>query len=238
MLIDLMATDRMTSYNVDLAQIIGLHPAIYLSELINISKKATKKGKLFDEEYFIVDRAYITERTTFSKEEQESIEKSLANIGVIHIGKMDDSLSVDTNVLLSIFEVNKKDALTLAKIVKTKPKTKKEQICENLKTNIYATNQELVDAYASWIESVLSKSGWMSKEAVISGQQVVDKYANGDLDLALKIISIASVNGYRDMNWAVGSFDKNYRVEFYKEREQYARQDLFVAPTVTKDEVF
>ena len=40
MLIDLIRTDNYVSFNVQLAHIVGLHAAIYLSELLNINSKA------------------------------------------------------------------------------------------------------------------------------------------------------------------------------------------------------
>ena len=46
MLLDLLSTDNLVNYNVKIAQIMGLHTAIYINELINISNKAIKKKKL------------------------------------------------------------------------------------------------------------------------------------------------------------------------------------------------
>ena len=238
MLIDLLATDKTGSYNVDLAHILGLHSAIYITELININKKAIKKQKLIDGDYFVIDRDYIKSRTTLSNTEQREIEDSLCNISVLERGFQKDSCRVNIDALVSLFECNKSDIQHISKIAKVKAPTKAEKIRDNLKVNIYATNQELRDAYEAWIDSVYSRCGWMAKEAIIVGQEVVDKYAKGDLDVALKIISIATVNGYRDMNWAVSGFDKNYRVEFYEQRNKYVHNDLFSSPTVSKAEVF
>ena len=41
MLIDLLSTDNLANYNIKIAQVMGLHSAIYINELINISNKAT-----------------------------------------------------------------------------------------------------------------------------------------------------------------------------------------------------
>ena len=69
MLIDLLSTDNLANYNVKIAQVMGLHSAIYINELINISNKATQKNKLVSDKYFILDRKYITKRTNLSVEE-------------------------------------------------------------------------------------------------------------------------------------------------------------------------
>ena len=82
MLLDLLSMDNYVSYNIKVAEILGLHPAIYLSELMNINDKAIKKSKT-KENYFTVDRSYITRRTTLSKEEQLKIDKQLFEIGLL-----------------------------------------------------------------------------------------------------------------------------------------------------------
>ena len=49
MLFDMLSTDMYVSFNCKLAQRIGLHTAIYVTELLNISRKAYLKGKLYNE---------------------------------------------------------------------------------------------------------------------------------------------------------------------------------------------
>ena len=83
MIVDLLATDNMVSYNVKIANVMGLHTAIYLTELINISLKAERKKKLVADKYFLIDRKYITQRTTLSVEEQITIEQKLSKVEVI-----------------------------------------------------------------------------------------------------------------------------------------------------------
>ena len=58
MLLDVFDNDNSISINYKTIQIFGLPTAVYLTELINIYKKATRKNKL-DNEYFKVDRNYI-----------------------------------------------------------------------------------------------------------------------------------------------------------------------------------
>ena len=59
MLLDLLSLDNYVSYNIKVAEILGLHAAIYLSELMNINDKAIRKSKTKDN-FFTVDRKYIT----------------------------------------------------------------------------------------------------------------------------------------------------------------------------------
>ena len=46
MLIDLINTSNYVSYNIKLAQLLGLKEAIYLSELLNINDKAIRKNEI------------------------------------------------------------------------------------------------------------------------------------------------------------------------------------------------
>ena len=73
MLIELLSTSNYVSYNTKLAQLLGLHASIYLSELMSINDKAIRKDKT-SESSFVLDREYMTKRTTFDIEEQLEIE--------------------------------------------------------------------------------------------------------------------------------------------------------------------
>lgn len=59
MLLDLLSQNNYNSYNISLAKIIGLHPAIYVNTLLSINSKAISKQRLTNEEYFCIDRNYV-----------------------------------------------------------------------------------------------------------------------------------------------------------------------------------
>lgn len=219
MLVDLLSTDCQVSYNCNLAQVIGLHASIYVTELINISRKAAQKKKLFDDKYFVVDRAYITTRTTFDIPEQQAIEKSLSGLNIITFGPIANSLHLDLDILSGLMigdEDIQEKARKAAQGLNTKAKsmTNKQRCALEMKKHIYTTNSELYSAYSEWIDAVCDKLGWMSQKAVTVGQQAVDNYAKGDLDVALKIIELATTGGYRDMTWAINSFENDYKSKF------------------------
>lgn len=215
-LFDLLSTDMYNSYNCVLARTLGLHAAIYLSELININRKAIEKQKLV-QDFFTVDRKYVEQRTTLSKQEQLSLDQDLAKLGIISIGESVNALQVHTDTLTGIMLNDTEQLPSKVLIKESKDKlSKKELILENLKANIYTKNTELQGAYSSWVSTIYNKQGWMSKKSVLMAQQTVDQYAKGDLDLALMIISLADSNGYRDMTWAINLFEKNYKKEFQR----------------------
>ena len=217
MLIDLLSTSNYAHYNIKLAHIIGLEGAIYVNELLNINEKAVRKSKL-KEGAMKLKRSYITQRTTFSTTKQLEIENRLVEIGLIIRDELEpDLLSVDIGILTSLImaedEALVKDISKIAKKKSSKPLSKSEEDLIKLKNIIKVENDELRRAYYEWIETMYLKQGWLSQKAIGLAQYAVDKFADHNLDVALKIIEIASVNGYKDMEWAINKYKANYAVQ-------------------------
>ena len=220
MLIDLLSTSNYVSYNVNIANLLGLKMAVYLSEIMSINSKAIHKRKTDSNNGFILDRDYITIRTTLTKNEQLELDKTLAELGVLE--SKDSYLNLDINKLTSILMSDSKELVQdVKRLVNRPPKpTKKQAIADSLKGSIVTTNEELIQAYSEWIDSVISKSNWMSKKSVVEGQRIVDSVSNHNLDTALKIVNIATVNGYRDMTWAVDIYKKQFSLRITEEPKQ------------------
>lgn len=212
MIADIIATDNLIQFNIQLAHLIGLKAAVYVSEIINIQNKAIRKKKIKDG-YFELNRKYLTDRTTLNVTEQKEIEKDLASIYVIKKDGDSDKISLDVNTLANILitpdDDLKKVVSKVAKLKDTKQNIKEIKIRQELKNYIDTTNDELRQAYEDWIDSVFDKEGWMSKSAVQQAQKIVDSASDRYLDIALAIVNIASINGYRDMTWAVNAFRKD-----------------------------
>ena len=221
MLIELLSTSNYVSFNVKLADILGLHAAIYVSELMNINDKAIRKDKM-NESSFSLDREYVKKRI---------IEKPTndVNMVVLNINVLTTLMMSTDNELLENVE-----QLVKLKNKKNKP-TKAEAIRQNLKTSIVATNMELIEAYSDWIDAVYAKQGWMSKKAVTLGQTVVDNFSKRDLDVALAVISIAAMHGYVDMQWAINKYSEQYKV---KREISYLPKSTNVTPVELSSEVF
>lgn len=218
MLIELLSTSNYVSYNIKLAELLGLHAAIYISELMNINDKAIRKNKLNDN-YFKLTRQYITKRTTLDEKEQLEIEQNLLKLGILEKGENDDDLSLNITTLTTLMMSTDEQLLdNVKKLTKLKTKTPKatkgEKIKEELKTNVVTSNEELREAYYDWIDAVYAKQGWLSKKAVVCAQSRVDEFSKRNLDVALKLIEIASINGYRDMEWAINKYNSQFNVSY------------------------
>ena len=225
MLLDLLSVDNYASYNVKVAQIFGLHPAIYLNELLNINEKAVRKSKITGESTFTIDRAYIEKRTTLTKAQQLEIDETFKEIGLLKVDESNQNMmSLDITTLTSIMSEGKefiKELKLMTKRISKTRRTKDEIIKEELKNHIQTDNPELYEAYCDWIDAVYAKQGWMSARSVKVAQQDVDNYSNRNLDVALKIIEIAAVRGYREMEWAINVYKQDYEPTF---RLKYSRE--------------
>lgn len=219
MLIELLSTSNYVSYNIKLAELLGLHAAIYISELMNINDKAIKKNKL-DQEYFKLDRSYITSRTTIDASEQLEIEENLLKLGILERGESDDLILLNITTLTTLMMTT--DEELIDKIKKSKKRksrsgsksTKADKIKENLKANLRVQNSELRQAYEGWIDAIYDKQGWMSVKCVTVAEDTVDEFSGRNLDIALKLLEIASIHGYRDIQWAINMYNKQYSVSY------------------------
>ena len=80
-----------------------MHTAIYITELLNISRKAYLKSKLYKEKFFKIDRNYIKERTTLSKKEQKELDDILINLNILQIDESSkDLLCVDADAITGV----------------------------------------------------------------------------------------------------------------------------------------
>lgn len=198
-----------------MAELLGLHQSIYLSELMNINDKAIRKEKL-NKSAFNLDREYIANRTTLSVEEQLDIDSHLIKLGILE-KPSDDSIILNLNVLTTLMMSADEELITnVKKLVKIKDKSKKrtkaEAIRDNLKSGIVTTNPELIDAYSDWIDAVYAKEGWMSAKAVKIGQETVDRFSNHNLDVALDLLAVAALHGHRDISWSIPKYKEQYMI--------------------------
>lgn len=217
MLIELLSTSNYVSFNSKLAEMLGLHAAIYVSEVMNINEKALRKSKVKDD-FFVLDREYLEKRTTIKKSEQLDIEENLCKLGVMARGETQEALCLNISMLATLMMGVDDELIDKAKKLKKKKTpsklSKEEQIRENLYKNISTTNEELLSAYKSWIDSVILKHGCISATCVQVAQREIDKASGRNLDVALQILEIAAVNCYRDIQWAINKYNAEFKVSY------------------------
>ena len=224
MLLDILCSDNYEMFNVKLAKVVGLQGAVYINVLLNIQQKATKKEKL-EEGYILLDRKYVKERTSIDEDVQRELDENLSKLRLIH-RKDDDRLFIDVEALSAltleedegvIKDINEV-ATRVKKAVHNRGMTQRQRQAESLKGYLVCSNLELLNAYKGWVDGVYANpKGFLSKRAIEIFQRGVDDFAKGDLDLALKIVEIATVNGYRNVDWAIELFNKDYARDFFRQ---------------------
>lgn len=242
MLLDLLRSDNYLMINIDFIKIFELRTAVYLSYILNTMHKTIDNNK-----YFEINRDDIFEITSLSFEEQVTIEDKLIEVNlltrqeeiasnsIIHLfldvaGLVNLVANGDEKLLEKVKKLTK-----LPKTLKTGKLSNRQKTAMGLKYCVKAPNQELLTAYQNWIDGVYANpNGFLSTTAIAAFQRNIDEYAKGDLDLALKIIEIATINGYKDATWAINLFEKDYKRNWQKTHTQPVRS----RSTIDKGEVF
>lgn len=212
---DIFNQDNSITINYKAITLFGLNTAAYLTLLISIYRKATRKNKL-DNDFFKLDRSYIQELLGMSVEEQLVCDGNLLKLSIIRKSPDDPNrIKVDLKLYLSL--LNDDDLKLIDEVRKsmkvTRPKGLKQsqrQIqINNLKDCIQCSNYELLTALRDWVDGVYANpKGFLSRASIKVFQDTLNNYTKGDLDLALRIVRIATVQGYRDCNWAINVYEK------------------------------
>lgn len=214
MLLDLLSTDNYVSFNIEIAKTVGLHAAIYLSEVIRISEKANRKQCFTDDGFVLLDREYIEKRTTIKPKEQLDIDKVLLPLKIITKPKPDSNECLFNAEVLASLIMGKDESLDkgIKNIIIKNSKSqtsKRDYQRDMMKKFITVQNEELKEAYYKWIDGVYANpKGFLSGGAIETFMKVIDNFSDHDLDVALELLSIATVGGYRDATWAVERYKK------------------------------
>lgn len=218
MLIELLNSKNYISYNIKTAQIFGLNTAVYIAELLSIYEKATTKYRVVDKEYFKLDRKYLFTRTTLSIEEQLRIDAKLMQVGILS-KHQDNSDVLKMNIILYASIVTSDDVVLLEDLSKKlgglakkdQKESKRQAIITTLKNSIQCSDYELLTALRDWVDAIFAspKGNYLSKASIKLFQEKLNEYTKGDLDLALRLVQIATIQGYRDCDWAIRVYEKD-----------------------------
>lgn len=216
MLLDLLSSSNQLSFNIKVAQLVGLNSAVYLSELMAINEKAIRKNKTHNVnglDFFKVDRKYIAERTTIAVGEQYKLDNNLSKNKIIQIcAENVDTIYVDINMLCVLLG-GKVDESIISEIKATNKKkgqTKEEKLAalkQRRLAEIKTTSVPLREAYANWIEAGLTRYGGsnFNNNVVRNCEQQIDDFAKGDFNVALAVIK-GNYQGYNTMKYSIDNY--------------------------------
>lgn len=204
-------------FNISAAQILGLHNAIYCSELINIYNKAKKKKKLY-EEFFILNRPYVAHRTTLDINTQYECDAALKKIGVVDVNKDNpDMVRFNYDKFAQIIAGDDTKFLNdIAKKAKTSSpsevkEAKKKKVIEMLQEKVNSGNANVDIALRHWIEVTCEKV-YMSTDTIMDFQKVLMQYAKSDLKKAMRVVEIATAQAWTSCVQAIASYEREQEV--------------------------
>lgn len=242
MYIDLLDSKNYVLYNLTLAQKLGIYPAIVLSKLIALKSTDNKLD---------IDFAELLNSTAVDLDNLQICIDLFIKLKILDNYKQIEDKSFTANfnedlILAVISEDQPKVVNDLKSIVKAVNKSKNGKMSQRqrrfmeLKNKLQCPNEELLQAYRNWIDGVYENpKGFLSPSAIAIFQKTVDEFAKGDLDLALKIIEIATVGGYRDATWAINVFNKDYANSWKREHAKIKANSAIAEPKVQlNSEVF
>ena len=200
MLVNLVNPNKFNFYNIEVADKWGLECAVYFSTLLSLS--GLNSIIVLDD----IQRQIIKGITTLEVNKQLNFDKNLIALGILEkISENDIKINIENYV--SLFNTEQEDIHKAMNKVIKKKRTKADILKDELKILINSTDSQIRDAYASWIDAVVTKQGWMSKKSVTLGQTVLDTYTKGDISKIIEILNIASINAYRDIEWAINIYE-------------------------------
>lgn len=205
------------SYNVKLSKMIGVISSAYISAICCFLNKDNRNSEDSD---FTINRSYITNISGLTKEEQLEAENILTHLKLIKVTKEAslDKLKLDPQSIVDLIKETDLDKINSIResISNLRPassldakEAKRKAIFENLKKCIHIQNEELSQAYKKWIDGVCGNpNGFLSSSSIEIFQKNIDNYAKGNLTVALDLLEIATVGGYRDASWAINEYEK------------------------------
>ena len=216
MLLDVVSPNSYLTFNVNIAHIVGLVNAVYCSEILEIYNKARKKQKLDKDNYFIVNRDYVKNRTSIKLDEQYLCDASLSKVGLIKTAKDNpDKICFDVKQFLKIIAEDDSKVLdTIAKKIslpsneKDSKELKRAKIKMNLKKLINVENTQIAQALESWIDAIFENDKiYLNSDAVKKFQSMLMNYCDTDVDKAIEVINTAKRLTWIDCTKAIESYE-------------------------------
>lgn len=210
-----MTSLQCNAYNVDIAKKFGVLSAVLLSALDRATENAKSTNKYDEEKGVVVCRNSIHCITGLSDEERSRAENILTTYGAVEIIPVKGTSDKSYYKIIPD-RVCGKDAVSFEdlfsepvteKKTRKKGETKTQAHINMLKGKIFTDVPVLQQAYCDWIDSVYEmKKGIISVQSIQIQQDELYKYANGDADKMVEILKIATVNGYRNLEWAINRY--------------------------------
>lgn len=202
------------SFNVKLANILGLKTAIYWSELMFISKRVVAKEKFDTEGFFTLDRKYIERYTTLTEDDQNECDAILSEAGIIEV-KDKDKIRLDAEKMTSLIaNVTMVQMKTLKSRVSMLSRDQRKEaklngMAKQIKTCITEFDFNLRNAYYNYIDTIVRQRYFNRPmmEMIVRG---LNNYSDNP-KVKKQIIEIMTSAGYTVVDWGIQQYEKAYK---------------------------
>ena len=206
--------------NKRLVKIAGFDVAAYWAELQSILRQVVKKQTADEKGFFPLDREYVERETTLTITKQLKCEERLVSLGVIMKDPADPNrLAISVANMVEV--ITDEDTTKLKKTRAIKQDAKAAKIAgkkNNFKKVIYETDLDLKAAYAKWVDTLVDAcENGTAKYNCVLNQAAVEVFVRDMSKVInkadrLRAIEIATVNCYKQADWAIEKLGPNYRV--------------------------
>ena len=191
--------------NKRLVKLAGFEVAAYWAELQSILKQVVKKQTADEQGFFTLDRDYVESETTLTVTKQLKCEEKLISLGaLIKDPENPNRLCISVHGMVEV--ITNEDTTKLKKTGKTSADAKAAKIAgikATMKKAIFETDVDLRAAYERWVDGMVDAANCKFTKAVVQlFEQTVTNYTP-DKAKRLRIIEIATVNSYKDAEWAI-----------------------------------
>ena len=183
-------------YDSDDVKSFGILGAIYLSNLNNLNE------------------------TGLSEDEIINLQAMFESLGVLKDKILDKEL-------YNYYKLNpdNKELVTALKDKKKKRDIKKQHILSCLYNCFTCNNPELKEEMKKWINAVMIKYGYMSKECVINFKHNLDVWSKGDVNKAIELVKLATTLCYREFSWVLSKYNNKQTTSVRTTKQNRATLD-------------
>lgn len=217
MYVDILSQNATVSYNVKLANIVGLNAAVYLAVVSNAAYDDVTTGSNTTG-IFELNRNWIEAKTTLSKAEQDVCDKVLERLGIIEV--LDDSrtkVGINFDVLAGILLENDIKALAeLQKKAKVKrgeeKKSKAYYQVQAIKKKVTekVSSEIVLNSISRWLDSLAEMNQSISSQTVDIWISTVDNFTTDD-SVKAKIYDQAAMLGMYNVNNAINKYKESIK---------------------------
>ena len=213
--------------NKKLLRIAGFEVAAYWAELQSILKQVVTKHTADEQGFFILDREYVQRETTLTIPKQLKCDEQLMSVGVLLKDPANPNrLAVSVSSMMEYITDEEITKLAKKTIKASTASTKEAKVAgmkATMKKAILETDPNVRAAYERWVDGMIDAANCRFTKAVVQlFEETITKHTS-DPALRIKIIEIATINSYKDAQWAINKLsNKNTGVTGFSTEQKIA----------------